>query len=332
MKNNKIIFILLASCAIWMSCGNDKEKATSKPPKVEEKAWVKAPSFSSDSAYAYIQAQVAFGPRVPGTQAHKDAGDFLVGTLKSYGAKVTEQEFDAKTFDGVELRLRNIFASFYPEKKKRILIAAHWDTRPFADKDTERKNFPIEGANDGGSGVGVALEFARLLEREAPANVGVDIVFFDGEDWGELNDGPRTQPIDYESWWCLGSQYWSQNKGGYSAYYGILLDMVGSGKAQFNIEETSNKYAPKVVERVWSTGQKLGYGQYFINRVQPAILDDHVFVNEKARIPMIDIVHYDNESGYFGDFHHTHQDNMDIIDKNTLKAVGQTIVQVIWNE
>jgi hypothetical protein len=194
----------------------------------------------------------------------------------------------------------------------------------------------FEGANDSGSGVGILLELARILSTEEPREVGVDIILFDGEDYGEPDfyDGASSNAnlID----WCLGSQYWSKNKHkkNYMAYYGILLDMVGAQGATFYKEGGSIQYAKKVVEKVWGAGDDLGYGRYFIDKTSPGITDDHIFVNRDGKIPMINIVEYDPDSpdSYFGSYHHTQKDNMTLIDKNTLKAVGQTVLHVIFNE
>ena len=312
-----------------IGCSDSKKETTTI---VEEKPLVVAPDFNSDSAYAFVQKQVDFGPRVPNSVEHVAAGDYFVEKFISYGAAVTEQNFNATTFDGVNVSLRNIIAAFNPTASKRILLAAHWDSRPFADKDLEAPNRAMDAANDGASGVGVLLEIGRLIGQTTP-NVGVDIILFDGEDWGEKHDMGYTQtPEGLETWWCLGSQYWSKNKNGYGAYYGILLDMVGAKGAQFHMEGLSTTYAPKVVKKIWDTASKIGYSSYFIHQNQSGITDDHRFVNEVAKIPMVDIVHYDPTHGYFGDYHHTHKDNMDLIDKRTLKAVGQTVLTVIYNE
>lgn len=311
------------------SCGDSNKEQSQN---VEEKPIVAVPNFNEDSAYAFVKKQVDFGPRVPNSPEHTTTGDYLVGMLKSYGGVVKEQKFEALTFDGVNLSLRNIMGSFNTAASKRILLAAHWDTRPFADKDVEEPNKAMIGANDGASGVGVLLEVARVISQDNP-QVGIDILFFDGEDWGEkhdMNNVPR--PVDFDTWWALGSQYWSKNKGTYGAYYGILLDMVGARGAQFHMEGISNEYAPKIVKKIWDKASEIGYGGYFIHQQQHEITDDHYFVNRDAKIPMVDIVHYDPAHGYFGDYHHTHKDNIDLIDKRTLKAVGQTLLHVIYNE
>jgi hypothetical protein len=236
----------------------------------------------------------------------------------------------------VILNLKNIIASYYPDQKRRILLAAHWDTRPFADKDPVNPKEVFDGANDGGSGVGVLLEVARVLSMSKPNNAGIDIILFDGEDYGEPEFDERNTIYSGKVHWCLGSQYWSKNKHqrNYMAYYGILLDMVGARNATFYKEGGSMQYAKKIVEKVWKAGISNGYGQYFINQTSPGITDDHIFVNRDAKIPMINIVEYNPESpdSYFGSYHHTREDNMSLIDRNTLKAVGQTLLYVIFNE
>ena len=324
-----ILAILAISC--------DSNNKTTSEDKVSENVKVlRAPSFNADSAYSFVKKQVDFGPRVPSTRPHIEAGDYLVSKLKSYGWEVTEQTFEATSFDYKLMALRNIIASYNPDATKRVLLAAHWDSRPFADKDTERKDEAILGANDGASGVGVLLEVARLLPNSDSLDIGVDIIFFDGEDWGNDSSHQKYTPVrdGWEEWWCIGSQYWSKNKHekNYSAYYGILLDMVGGKNAKFFIEGHSNHYAPSIVDKVWRQASRLGYDRYFVRREGGAITDDHYFVNEYAKIPMIDIIPTDPADNSFGDFHHTHKDNMKIINKETLQAVGQTVITVLYSE
>lgn len=329
MPGRLLLFFLL----LIVSCQKSNRDAPRESPQIGQ-IQLEVPPFSPDSAYHYVATQVAFGPRVPGTTAHSKAADYLVGRFRDFGAEVTVQEFDQTTFDNNRVRLKNIIATFYPDKKKRILLAAHWDTRPFADEDKENPNRPMDGANDGASGVAVLLEIARALNQaENPPSVGIDLILFDGEDWGE-RDRRTPLPAGLDSWWCLGSQYWAthKHKPGYSAYYGILLDMVGAEGAKFFREELSVRYAPTVVDRVWATAARLGYGRYFINQIQPEVLDDHKFVTEKGRIPMIDIINYDPVIGSFGHFWHTQADNMDIISKETLKAVGETVLHQVYSE
>lgn len=330
----RLTLLIICGSFVLFSCGNKTKNTETKHIDAPVRV-VNIPSFNEDSAYFFVKKQVDFGPRVPNTQAHKEAGDYFIKTFEQYGAEVTVQEFESVTFDAHRVHLRNIIASFSPEKKKRILLASHWDTRPFADKDTVKRDAPFDGANDGASGVGILLEMARTFHTGGVPDVGVDMILFDGEDWGEKEHGDYVDlPKDLSSWWCLGSQYWAKNKhkANYSAYYGILLDMVGASNATFRREELSLNYAPKVVERIWDTAEKLGYSHIFVKQNEGAIMDDHKFVNEYAKIPMVDIVHYDTSVGYFGSFHHTTADNIGIISKKTLGAVGKTLMHVVYYE
>ncbi len=311
------------------SCGNEtkqtKNDSTTPAPTSEVKK-IPTPDFNSDSAYFYVKAQVDFGPRVPGTAAHTKCAAYLSAKLKSFGFEViipTGQT--VKTYDDKQFILKNIIASSNPNAQKRILICSHWDTRHIAESDTKDKDKPGDGANDGASGVGVALEIARQVSLLQPT-VGVDIIYFDLEDYGTSGD---------EESWCLGSTYWAINlhKPNYYADYGILLDMVGGPNAMFVKEDYSVQMAPAIVEKVWNTASAIGYGNYFVPQIKKFVgADDHVPVNEYAHIPCIDIISYNQLTGGFPDYHHTHKDNMDMIDKNTLKAVGQTLLEVIYSE
>lgn len=339
MKNNlNLIAILFCGALALYSCDSAEkgsaEQTTVATEETTEPGGVQAPSFNADSAYKFVAKQVAFGPRVPNTQAHKATGDWIISKLKEYGAEVEVQEFQMRAFDGKMLNLRNIIASYNPEAGTRIMLAAHWDTRPFADKDSNNPDKPIDGANDGGSGVAILLEIARTIQTaQQKPGVGVDLFFFDGEDYGQ----PDNSKLPYqEDTWCLGSQYWSKNKhvANYKAKYGILLDMVGANNARFAREGNSMEYAKNVVDKVWKAGSKLGYSDYFQYLNAPSITDDHYYINTIAKIPMIDIIEYNmsNPDDYFGDYHHRHSDSMSIISPKTLKAVGQTVLHVVYNE
>ncbi len=329
MRDNSLQILFLALLIIVAGCqtSTDSEQANqpnqTKAPEAS-KPKIPTPTFNADSAYLYIEKQVAMGPRVPGTPTQKVAADWLASKLREFGAEVTVQESTVTVYDGTKVPMYNIIGAYKPEAKKRVALFAHWDTRPFADMDTERKDEPILGANDGGSGVGVLLEIARQLQK-TPANVGVDIILFDVEDYG----------VQLAETYCLGSQYWAQNphKAGYKANFGILLDMVGAKGATFNQEGYSLLYAKNIVKKVWKAANRAGYSSYFPYRKVSTITDDHLFVNKIARIPTIDIIQFDEttERG-FGDFWHTHDDNMDIISTKTLKAVGQTVMETIYSE
>ena len=190
---------------------------------------------------------------------------------------------------------------------------------------------PILGANDGGSGVGVLLEIARNINLKNP-KIGVDIIFFDAEDYGQPENS--NYPLMQDSW-CLGSQYWSKNphKANYFARYGILLDMVGAKDATFRHEQISFYYASSILQKVWRKANRLGFGKYFVFENAQQIVDDHLYVNQITGIPTIDIIEYDpaTESN-FNKHWHTHRDDMKNIDKETLNAVGQTILDVIYHE
>ncbi len=296
-----------------------------------------AKEFNADSAYFYIQKQVDFGPRIPNTIAHEKCGDFMVNTLKKYGFEVIEQRFNPKTYYGKTLKARNIIGSLNPNASKRILLAAHWDARPYSDKDATIKTKTFDAANDGGSGVGILLEIARAIHyAKTKPNIGVDIIFFDAEDDGEKESmEPVKLPKDLTTWWCLGSQYWANNlhKTGYSAYYGILLDMVGAKDATFPKEGYSMQLAGTITNNLWLTAANLGHSKYFIDAEGGGITDDHVPVNTIAKIPMIDILHQEiGTERTFGAYHHTQDDNMKVIDKATLKAVGETLMQTLYQE
>ena len=225
LRNTLVTTVLLAGTAL-ISCGNSSKKDSgSSEETTKNETIITAPAFSSDSAYQYIAEQVAFGPRVPNTPAHKACGDYLAKQLERFGAKVYNQSADLIAYDGTILKARNIVGVYNPENKKRVLLCAHWDSRPYADQDKEENHHrPIDGANDGASGVGVLLEIARQIQMQAPA-IGIDIAFFDAEDYGipEFYEGNYKQDT-----WCLGSQYWGRipHVTDYKARFGILLDMV----------------------------------------------------------------------------------------------------------
>lgn len=323
----KILISLLA--LILIGCTSE--------PKVKKKTvlakTVEVPSFNADSAYNFIADQVAFGPRVPNTKGHLACADYLIEKLNSYCDTVIVQEAQLTAFDGNVLNSKNIIASFKPLRAKRVLLCAHWDTRPFADQDSINKNSAIEGANDGGSGVGVLLEIARQFSLKKP-DIGVDIILFDSEDYGQPSDSeyPRM-----EHSYCLGSQYWASHlhKDNYFAKFGILLDMVGGENAIFTQELASVTFAPKIVKKVWDTAAKLGYGNTFKFQKTNLIIDDHLYINNLAqgRVPTIDIIEYNPiTESHFYEHWHTHEDKLENIDKNTLKAVGQTVIDVVYNE
>lgn len=289
-------------------------------------------AFDADSAYAYVAAQVAMGPRVNGTAAHAACERYIVETLRRHGADtVTEHRATVTDAHGKKLPINNIMGSFRPSATDRILLLAHYDTRPVADQDSDPANHgkPIPGANDGASGVGVLLEIARQLGLRAP-QVGVDLLFVDAEDCGSDSGLPGS-----ELTWCLGSQYWAENLPYDAARmprYGILLDMVGGRDATFYPEYFSSRYAPQVVAKVWGRARAEGFASRFVMRQGGGVTDDHLPVNA-AGIPCIDIVECDNAiTGSFPPYWHTMDDDMSIIDPATLRAVGTTVLSTVYSE
>ena len=297
--------------------------------------------------------------------AHDACAQWIISEFTRHGLTVTPQQALLKGYDGTMLRATNIIASYRPDLKDRILICAHWDSRPWADNDPDESNWhkPVLAANDGASGVAVMLELARLISSpklgEAGrglnegqtatdsvsdgnhnsqfsifnSQLGIDFLCFDAEDWGfpqweETNDPGNT--------WALGAQYWAANPhvDGYKARYGILLDMVGGQGAQFYQEQQSLQYARNIVDKVWRASQVVGFGSFFPSREGVGITDDHIPVNRVAKIPCIDIIPYypDCAQSSFGPTWHTVNDDMAHIDRNTLQAVGQTLIQVLWSE
>ncbi|WP_394341092.1 M20 family metallopeptidase [Parabacteroides pacaensis] len=331
----KLVYILL-TVTVVTACKQNKSSVEQDNQTAITKSVSPTPPFQADSAYVYIENQVNFGPRVPNTEAHKACSEYLSSELKRFGAQVKEQEMNLTAYDGSRLEAKNIIGSYYPDNNKRILLFAHWDSRPFADSDPDAANHrkPILGADDGGSGVGVLLEIARQINKKDPG-IGIDIIFFDAEDYGTPEFYTGEAPSDT---YCLGTQFWAKNPHipNYKADFGILLDMVGGKNAVFFKERTSMRYAPHIVDKVWTAARNLGYGKYFVNAIGGGIVDDHEYVIKGRNIPSIDIINFDpdydpaTENG-FPHYWHTLKDDMSNIDKETLKAVGQTVLEVIYN-
>ncbi|MCM1035469.1 MAG: M28 family peptidase [Paludibacter sp.] len=290
-------------------------------------------AFSADSAYAYIADQVDCGARIPGTDAHYHCAKYIETQLSRFGAIISIEQGQMPDYEGKMQPIYNIIGSYNPNQTNRILLCAHWDTRPWADQeeDYDLRRTPVTGANDGASGVGVLLEIARQLSL-TDFNKGIDIIFFDAEDMGtpEFYTGKER-----EDTWCLGSQLWAQryqaNKKTRKHYqYGILLDMVGAPDAIFPKEYHSMQYANNYVEKVWRTAQSLGYGNQFVNTTCYPLTDDHYYINTLAGIPCIDIIHYNQHSGTgFAHYWHTTTDDMRNISKQTLEAVGKTVLSSV---
>jgi Zn-dependent M28 family amino/carboxypeptidase len=316
--NVRLLVGILALLLFFTACEEDtKEGAQEEPSKPKV---VEVPDFKVDSAYAYIEQQVDFGPRVPGTEAHQETKKYLRNKLSEFGATVQVQTFNATRHDGEPLTGHNIIGMFNPQANDRILLCAHWDSRYTADEGEADAMVP--GANDGASGVGVLLEIARLVSQNQP-EVGVDFVFFDLEDQG-ISKSNNVQS------WGLGAQHWARNphRPAFRFRMGILLDMVGAKNATFYKEGFSRQYASKWVDKVWNIADQMGYGNYFIDQNAGGVTDDHYFVNTIAGIPTLDIIHKErgSETGFFEHWHTT-EDDMQAIDKGTLKAVGRVVTK-----
>ena len=292
-----------------------------------------APDFNADSAMAYVEAQCAFGPRVPGTEPHKACGDWITARFQSLGCQVGEHNTTVVGYDGTNMPCRNIQARLNPEAADRILITAHWDSRAWADHDADDANHrqPVMAANDGASGVAVMLEIARATAA-AGLTYGIDFVCFDAEDQGTPEWADNGADDDF---WCLGSKAWAQQAFaiGYQARYAVNLDMVGGQGARFAMEGFSRRYASTLVDMVWHIAHQIGYGEYFPLQEGGYVTDDHLPVNTIAHIPAIDIIaHHEGYDSSFGPTWHTTADTPDAIDPAVMQAVGQTMLQLIYND
>jgi len=325
LKNKFLSICILLSLIVATGC---KEEA--KPGTVaEEKKPVKIPLFNADSTFAYLEKQLSFGPRNPGSEGHVTCKDWMVSKFKSLGADVIAQDFTANIYTGDSYPAWNIIAQYNPKHKKRVILSAHWDTRFIGeeDSDPDMRKKPIPGADDGGTGTAVLIEIARIL-NENPIDLGVDLILWDAEDQGQRG-------VANDRLWCLGSQYWSRNKHkkNYKAQYGINLDMVGAKNPRFGKELNSQKYARATVDKLWSLAQNMGYGDMFVNDPTGPMTDDHLFVCQIAKIPMLDVINspVGNKNAFIKEWH-THDDDISKIDKRSLRVVGQVVTAAIYKE
>lgn len=330
-KSITVLIFILAAISIATSCTTSSQKAVSDNQRNEKKLNVPA-IFNRDSAFSYVRRQVSYGPRVSGTKGNERCRAYLVSELERHGAQdVKVQHGEVTAFNGDRLPIGNIMASYNPESKDRIMLLAHYDTRPWSDSDANEENRlkPVLGANDGASGVAVILEIARQLDK-VKAPIGVDILLVDAEDYGQAS-GFST----HDESWCLGTQYWVKNMP-YAQdslpRYAVLFDMVGGLGAKFHREYFSEQKARNIVDKVWSVAARSGYESRFVNKNGGSVIDDHVFLNE-AGIPAIDIIESKNDAtGSFAPTWHTANDNLNNIDPASLEAAGQTILNLIYNE
>lgn len=307
--------LIILSCLIPLSCSQEQSKPADML-KNEQKAVARpVPVFDGDRSFQYLVAQTNFGPRNPGSPGHAKCLDYLKRELEQYAGAVNLQPFTQKGYPNETLHLTNIVASFNLQAMTRILLIAHWDTRPRADQDPDvkKRNQPILGANDAASGVAVLLEIARHLKAQSPA-VGVDFVIVDGEDYGREGD---------DTYYLLGSKYFVNHMPqGFAPVFGVLLDMVGKADLTIKREGNSLRYAPDIVELLWSTAASLGVRQ-FTGMTQAAIIDDHLPFNE-AKIKTVDLIDFDYP------YWHTTGDTPDKCSAESLEAVGKVLLQVIY--
>lgn len=306
------------------ACQPNNKQAPAATTETSGISTANVPVFQADSAYNYVAAQVAFGPRVPGTKAQKECAAWLEAILRPLADTLYIQKTTVTGPQKQKLPCFNYIASFNPTAKERVLVLAHWDTRPWGDQDAFNKKVAIDGADDGGSGVGVMIELARQFRIQKPA-VGVDLLFTDVEDYGIS---------EAEDSYCLGTQYWAKNPHvpGYKANYGILLDMVGAKGTQFFMESVSKNSAYAPMKMFWDVANQLGYSSQFrYENINAGITDDHYYVNTLTGIPTFDVIALQS-NGDFAPHWHTQNDNIKVIDKTTLKAVGQTLLQVLYKQ
>lgn len=333
---SRICVVALTATPIMLATACGQKKVTEEK-KIQKLAMVVP--YSSDSAYRFIEEQVAFGPRVAGSEENRKCAEYIADKLKKFGAdSIIIQDFRSQVHTGDDLRMRNIMGRFKgssPEadSKPPVLLLAHYDTRPWADRDSkvENQTKPILGANDGASGVATLLAIAHQFSQQRP-QVNVDLLFVDGEDYGRASDWENC-----DSTWCLGAQYWTANMpADYQSNrprFGILVDMVGARNARFPREFISDRFAEQVVDKVWSMAAHTGHSRFFINEKGGSIIDDHYFINLNTGIPTIDIIDIANaETGSFPPTWHTVNDNISQISRATLRYVGQTVSNVIYYE
>lgn len=325
MKRLSPIVIALLLCLA--GCNNKKPSPATPTATVDYKG-VAIPTFVADSAYQYVADQLAFGYRTPGSKSAQRCASYLVSQMSRWCDTVIVQDFPATFWDGQSARCKNIIASLRPDCPQRILLAAHWDSRAWADEDPDEANHkrPIPGANDGASGVGALMEMARAMAL-MPPSVGVDFIFFDAEDQGVAS----WAEVYEDDSWCKGSQYWATNphRPYYTAIYGVLFDMVGTANPRFTKEQFSMQYASGVMDKLWQAAEAMGYGGVFQNQHTDPILDDHLYVNRIARIPMVDIVQNSPNCSFYQHWH-TLADDLHAIDANTMKMVADVTLKLIY--
>ena len=311
-----------------MLAGCKHKETGHQPVSTTDYTQVSIPDFSADSAYRFAAEQIAFGNRIPGSKAWRQCADYLVTQMQRWCDTVIRQDFRATLWDGSTVPGCNIIASINPQASKRVLLAAHWDSRQWADHDADvsLQHSPVPGANDGASGVAALMEMARGM-NSMPPSVGVDFIFFDVEDQGV----PEWSEVYDEHSWCKGAQYWAENRHVpfYTAVYGVLFDMIGTPEPRFTKEYVSRQYAPGLVDKIWNCAAALGYGHIFVSQSTDPILDDHVYVNQRASIPMVDIVQNSPMTSFFTHWHTT-TDDLQSLNADALRIVATVTMKTLY--
>ena len=328
-----ILLTAAASLLLFFACKSDNNEspATTTPVPATvapDYSQVVIPEFSADSAYAYVAKQLSFGNRIPGSKGWAKCAEWLLTQMSRLCDTVIVQDFRAVLWNSDAVPGRNIIAQINPTAEQRILLAAHWDSRQWADHDPSADNHekPVPGANDGASGVALLIEMARIMST-MPPSVGVDFIFFDVEDQG-APEGTITRD---QNDWCLGSQYWASHRHmPYASYpYGILFDMVGTHNPRFTKEGISRYFAAHLTDNLWAVAASLGYDNIFVNEATSEILDDHYFINTIARIPMVDIVQNSGNISFFEHWH-TVTDDLNSVNKETLRIVANVALKTLY--
>ena len=314
----RTLLALLATLALPLAGCNENGKAAALDDTTPRTA------FDGGAALRYVQAQLDFGPRVPGTEAHRRGGDWIVARMRERADTVLVQAWTHRTRDGRQLPLRNVLARFRPDAAERVLYLTHWDSRPVSDEasDPAQRALPVPGANDGASGVALFVALGDAL-KAAPPSVGVDLLFVDGEDWGTFPPESAGWPALDTADVLLGSKHFANNlPPGYAPLYGVLFDMIGDRDLQLFHEENSLEGAPEVVARVWNTAQSLGYSRWFVPQARYRVTDDHIPLLRKG-LRVIDVIDLDYPD------HHKPTDTIDKVSARSLQIVGDVALTLV---
>src|ERR1700694_1448083 len=310
--------LLLALSSLAIACGGDSQQGSAA--QREPTSAATSTGFNGTAAYNYARARAAFGPRVPGSPAAKQAGDWIIRQMRARADTVIVQSFTYTTADGKKLPLRNILARFRPDLKERVLYLTHWDSRPISESaatKAERK-MPVPGANDGASGVGMFVALGDVLKKTRPT-VGVDLLFTDGEDYGQFGP-PQVDVVSVAKYFAT-----HLPSPDYKPLYGVLWDMIGDKDLRIPYEMISFQQAPEVVSRVWQTAADLGYGNIFVQESGGEVIDDHVPLL-RAGLRVIDVIDLTYPP------HHTPHDTMDKISAKSLAIVGDVATALLTRQ